>query len=549
MQYDATAVIDQLLRQHESRLKMYMVCRLGGTERLDEVYEQFRKALSNGSADALQEAPSLPAFAYAIARRVSLEKADDGASAMALVPWLPAPNGKPPRYAEALDRVRQELERASAEALELTLARGLGEPDVAYVVGESADVVGRTLAEGVQFVTTVASTLDPTPAPSELVHDAFQTRTDHDPKAASPLHARPARLSEGTVVAGRFEVSSVPHTTSVASVYIAADASVPGQSVVLHLIHRRASTTAARNGMLRKLRLLCSVTHPSVGRILDSGWYGDRLWYATPWYEGHTLGQLVDRGSLSTEEVIAMFAPLGRGLGALHQHGVTLRDLDEGNILVLQGGSSSRSEALPTLTGFDAWLTGEVAVEDEPKWLAPEVARRVREGASSGAGAASEDVFALGLALWYATDTKARRERELPWQEFLVNRAGSPIQVQEGTAAQPFVPMLRAALSPDADARPSADAFVAALDAAKPDVRDRKMKRRLMIPLAILAAVFLLGAFTIYVQRARLRVIEEAVDAADAQVLTDELDAERSRSIELERELERASQKGPGQSR
>ncbi|MEM7434993.1 MAG: protein kinase [Myxococcota bacterium] len=549
MQYDATAVIDQLLRQHESRLKMYMVCRLGGTEHLEEAYEQFRNALTNGSADALQKAPSLPAFAYAIARRVSLAKSDGGASAMAAVPWLPAPNGKPPRYAEALDRVRQELERTSAEALELTLARGLAEADTAYVVGESADAVGRALAEGVEFLTTVAATLEPAPSPDELVHDAFQTQTDHDPKATGLLPARPARLSEGTVVAGRFEVSSVPHTTSVASVYIAADASVPGQSVVLHLIHRRAPTTAARNGILRKLRLLSSVTHPSVGRILDAGWYGDRLWYATPWYEGHTLGQLVERGSLSTEEVIEMFAPLGRGLGALHQHGVILRDLDENNILVLQGGSSSRSEALPTLTGFDSWLTGELAVEDEPRWLAPEVARRVLEGASPGAGAASEDVFALGLALWYATDVKARRERELPWQEFLARRTGPPIEVRDGTAAQPFAPVLRAALSPDPEARPSAEAFVGGLDAAKPEVRDRKMKRRLMIPVAILGAMIVLGAFTLYVQRARLQMIEESVDTANAQVLTDELEAERARSVELEKQLERASESAPGQSR
>ena len=171
-------------------------------------------------------------------------------------------------------------------------ARGLSVDDLAYVMGVSSAVAAQHVAEGIGIVKSVARALDPEPAVDTLVQDAFRPRTDADPADAIRLHARPPRLAEGDLVGGRFEVSSAAQTTASASIYLATDTSVPGESVVLHLLHRTASTTSARSGMLRKVRLLGSVVHTSIGRILDYGWHADRLWYATPWYEGHTLEQL-----------------------------------------------------------------------------------------------------------------------------------------------------------------------------------------------------------------------------------------------------------------
>jgi hypothetical protein len=128
---------------------MYMVCRLGGPERLADVYREFRTALAHGSSTDLQSAPSLPAFAYAAARRASIgEGAGSEHIGFGSIPWVPTPEDKAARYGETLDRLRGELKGETAEVLELHYARGLGVDDVAYVVGVSRSLAAQRIADG-----------------------------------------------------------------------------------------------------------------------------------------------------------------------------------------------------------------------------------------------------------------------------------------------------------------------------------------------------------------------------------------------------------------
>ncbi len=516
---------------------MYLVCRLGGAERLSRAYDSFGELLSKGASNELQKAPSLAAYAYAMARRAASQQDEDSRADLSSIPWVPTPQDGSPRYGEVLDRLRSQLPSDIAEAMELHFARGLSADEVAYVMGTSPPIAVQSIADGTKLAESIASGPDWELNLDRLVRDAFQPRTVSDSMDAKRLHARPTRLAEGSLIGGRFEVSSAGHTRASGSIYLAEDSSVPGQSVILHLLHRTVPTTAARNGMLRKMRLLGSVVHASIGRILDYGWHADRLWYATPWYEGHTLEQLVQQGSLSPIEAIDIFVPLAGALSAMHQQGVVHRDITESKILILRVGTKGAYEALPLLTGFDSWLLGEVPMADEPRALAPEVAKRVSQGAETGAAAPGEDVFALALALLRSLDSSARRKTEEPWSAFLARRAGSSVEVGDSARVAPFARTLRRALSLNPEERPTAAELAKALEEAKPRVAEDRSRRGLLVPLAIVVAAAALILVTYFVRQSRLRLIDETHKAADAEVLEEELEAERARSKQLEEQL------------
>lgn len=532
--YDLNRVIDRLLRQHEAGIKMYLACRLGGAEQLADVYAEVQRALARGSAAELEKAPSLPAFAYGIARRTaSTARGPDDPPGLENVPWGSTPERDAAGYAEALDRIRTELAPESSEALELHYARGLGFPDLAYVTGVDEAAARARVDAGARQVDQIVATLEPRPELAELLGDAFHARTSAEPADAGRLQARPPRLPEGSVVGGRFEVASSPQVSSVASVYLVNDTSVPGQKVVLHLLHRVAPSTAARAGMLRKVRLLGSVVHASVGRVVDYGWQADRLWYTTPWYEGHTLDALAAQRALSPDEAIDIFVPLAQALAALHEHGVVHRDIAPETTLVLRVGSQGAYQTLPVLTGFDAWVLGEPSADDEPRSIAPEVAGRLSAGQPAPAPSRGEDVFALGYTLLQclAPDPGVARE---PWPSFVAKRAREPVSIVDNPRTRPFARLLERALAIDPDARPSAAEMAEALEAAKPKIAAKRARRSLVLPVSVVLAVVGLLLVGLFLRQSRLRLIQETLDVAEAQELRDELEAERARSKALE---------------
>ena len=537
--YDASEVIDQLLRQHEAGIKMYLVCRLGSAEQLQEAYSELRAALARGPAGELQNAPSLPAYAYATARRFS--KRRPGRGGLDSVAWQPTPSHDAPEYSELLDRVRTELSPMASEALELHHARGLTVDDVAYVMGVTPNDVGVALTEGEELVRGLATSMESKPALETVCSDAFRPQTSVEAAGAEPVHSPAPRLMEGTLIGARFEIASAAQTLATQSIALASDTSVPGQSVVLHLLHRPAPTTAARNGLLRKLRLLDSVVHTSIGRTLGYGWHADRLWYATPWYEGHTLGQLVEQGPLSAREAIEIFVPLARGLAALHQSGVVHRDISPEKILLLQLGSEGTYETLAILSEFEAWLTGEMPIADEPRFLAPEVAQRLLQDGYVGAAASSEDVFALGLVLLSSLEPSARPPKGERWAAFLERRASEPIEVPSTRRTAPFAALLRRALAIEPGSRPSAAELASELDKLGPSALAEQSQRKMWIPVSIGALTLALLLVAVFVRQSRLKLIRETHNGAEVRTLSEELEAEKARSRHLESELNESS--------
>ena len=543
--YDASHVIAQLLRNHEADLKRYIVCRRGDPSKLDEVYEKLRTELVQGTSQRAREAPSLPALAYATARRLALASADN--SDLEALDWETTPEHRPPRYGEALDGLRTTLEPGTAEVLELRYARGLGIDEVGFVVGLSPSAVGAVLEDGRKAGVLLAEDLTDTKLSIEkLVQDAFRPLMTPEPGRQRPQVHGP-RLASSTVLGGRFEIQSTVEAGPLTSTYLANDLSVPGLSVVVHLFHRPVSTTAARAGALRKLRLISSVVHSSVDRCLDQGWHADRLWYATPWHVGQTLAELALDRPLSPPEAIEVFGPIARGLAALHDRGVILRNVSPDRLLLVETGSDDIAETLPVMSDFDLWILGEGLGACEPRFIAPEVAQRLLDGASEGVGARSEDVFSLGLVLLWSLGPSLRAPEDPAWASFLLNRANETVQISDSNRIAPFAPILRRALSFEPSARPTAAEFARALEKARSKVSTQRERRSLVMPLSVLLAALTLLLVAYFVRASRLQMIREASEGVETEVLQRELEAEKERAKGLESALEslRATQKPP----
>jgi len=307
---------------------------------------------------------------------------------------------------------------------------------------------------------------------------------------------------------------------------------------VVHLFHRPVSTTAARAGALRKLRRLSSVVHSSVDRSLGEGWPADRLWYATPWHVGQTLTKVAADRPLSPSEAIEVFGPIARGLASLHESGVIHRNVSPDRILLVDIGSDDVAETLPVVSDFDLWLLGEGLEACESRFIAPEVARQLSDGSSPGAGARSEDVFSLGLVLLCSLAPRLRPSEDMPWASFLASRAKETVQIPDSNRIAPFAALLKRALSTEPQVRPTAAEFASALDKAKPKVSAQRERRALAVPVAALLAALALFLVAYFVRASRLKMIREATEGAEAEVLQQELEAEKGRAQDLESALE-----------
>jgi hypothetical protein len=537
-EYDPSRVIDRLLRQDEAGLKMYLVCRLGGAQSLPDVYDALRLALVRGSSPDLQDAPSLKSMAYATARRLAHGAARASDRGFDSVGWMPTPERASSHYGEALDRIRLNLDPMTAELLELRYARSLDPTEIGYVVGrDTSDVVRRIEAGAAAVQQLVQDLTDVDAAVEPLIEDAFHAQTTTDGVDDAPVHVQVLRLAQGTLVGGRFEIESSLQTDSATTNYLANDTSMPGQSVVLHVLHRPTTIVSARTGLIRKLRLVDSVIHPSIERTLDSGWHLDHLWYATPWYRGHTLRQLVERGGLSPTEAVEIFAPIARGLAALHERGAVHRDVSLDRILLIEVGAEDAEETVPLLRGFDAWLADGPSGSDQAQQVAPETAKRLLETGTPGAAAAGEDVFLLALAVLESLAPGSVEAQAASPEAFLKARSTNEVPLPRTKQLAPFAGVLSRALSVTPSERQSAFELAEELEQLRSRAATTRRKRSLAGPIGALAVVAALFAFVYFVRASRIQLIRESNEAVEVKGVERELEAEQQRSEMLEAEL------------
>src|SRR5690606_37659069 len=122
----------------------------------------------------------------------------------------------------------------------------------------------------------------------------------------------------GDVVGGHYRLVRTLGEGMFGQVYVAERTDVPEHRVALKVLSR--DMYAGRN-VERELVMLAAASHPHIVQLKDHGMTEHYVWISMPLYEGETLDERLERGTLSLREAYDIFVPIARGVHALHERG------------------------------------------------------------------------------------------------------------------------------------------------------------------------------------------------------------------------------------
>jgi tetratricopeptide (TPR) repeat protein len=158
--------------------------------------------------------------------------------------------------------------------------------------------------------------------------------------SSSSVPAPEAALARGTAL-GRFVVLGLVGRGAMGEVYGAYDPELD-RKIAIKLVRAGAGsdgdTTESRTRLMREAQAAAKISHPNVVVVYDAGTFGERVFIAMEFVEGHTLRYWLQERGRSVPEVLDAFLAAGRGLAAAHEKALVHRDFKPDNVMVGVGG-------------------------------------------------------------------------------------------------------------------------------------------------------------------------------------------------------------------
>jgi serine/threonine protein kinase len=271
------------------------------------------------------------------------------------------------------------------------------------------------------------------------------------------------------VLGDRFRVLGHLGGGGMGEVYLAEQVSL-GRRVALKVLRREVGQQPGMSERFkREARLLSSVEHPAVVRVIDFGQSHDSTCLVMEFAEGETLLQTLAIAPLTPERGRRVLLQLAEGLAAIHSKGIIHRDLKPENVVLTPGPRGEQARLLDfgiaklVQPDPDAKGLSQVGVVlGTPEYLSPEQAMGNPLDARS-------DVYSLGVLAYRMLSGS------LPFtgpnaRDFLVQHIGTPpvplIEAAPPMAEDPdLAAIVMRCLSKDARARfQTADDLVRALE-------------------------------------------------------------------------------------
>lgn len=203
----------------------------------------------------------------------------------------------------------------------------------------------------------------------------------------------------------------------------------------------------------REFRALVHVSDPHLVQLYELHGEGAQVFFTMEYVEGGTLAER------SAQDRRAVFRQIANGLRTLHDAGLTHCDLKPSNVLIARDGRAMLTD-YGCVSHYGAPESGAAGL-GSPHYMAPE-----QWFESSTAPAV--DWYALGVMLFEALTGALPFDGDMG-SVLLAKRRASPDALRarlRDTDDDALASLCVALLSSDPDARPGADAVLAALDAA-----------------------------------------------------------------------------------
>ena len=272
-------------------------------------------------------------------------------------------------------------------------------------------------------------------------------------------------LTQGSVIAGRYEVLSPLGKGGMGMVYKAHDRMLDETVAIKVLRSEFANTAAMAQRFRHEIKLARKVSHRNVCRIHEYGEDGGVRYISMEYVEGTDIKQLArERGGyLEAPEAFDVAIQTADGLQAIHDVGIIHRDLKTSNIMRDPGGrvrlmdfGIAKSEATDRSTGGGG-LTSTGQIMGTPEYMSPEQCLGDKIDHRS-------DVYALGIAVYEIFTGTVPFRGDTPVAT-LFKHIQDPVPFEGPVAARiplAAVPVLRKAL-----AKNRADRFASSAEMAE----------------------------------------------------------------------------------
>jgi serine/threonine-protein kinase len=274
-----------------------------------------------------------------------------------------------------------------------------------------------------------------------------------------------AEVAQGTVFDGRYRLLQRIGSGGMADVWLADDSHLQ-RRVALKILHARfAQDREFVERFRREAESAAGLQHPNVVAVFDRGEVDGTYYIAMQYLEGRTLKQLIDSG-LTPEQAVALIRQVLEGARFAHRHGVVHRDLKPQNVIVDGEGKATVTDFGIARAGVSE-ITQAGSVMGTPHYLSPEQAQGLDVTAVS-------DLYSIGVMLYEALTGRVPFEGDSAVSVAMKQVSQAP---QRPSSINPQVsPALDAVVMRALEKEPgqrfqSADAFIAALDAALKDPR------------------------------------------------------------------------------